>query len=127
MSLRTYRRQIREIRAQLIARAPRAPYELTAVDLFERAIGEPDDWQADLLQSGARQAILNCARQSGKSSAMSVLAVDAMLRVRNSLVIVTSGSMRQSKELLRTIIAVHATLDTGARAVQPTSTVKLQL
>jgi hypothetical protein len=50
-----------------------------------------------------------------------------MLRQRNSLVIVTSGSMRQSKELLRTIIQVHAMFDMGARAVQPTSTVKLQL
>src|SRR5438105_999155 len=100
MSLQTYRRQIREIRAQLIARQPRAPYTLNAVDLFERAIGAPDDWQADLLQSNARQAILNCARQSGKSTAISVLAVDAMLHQRNALVIVTSGSMRQSKELL---------------------------
>jgi hypothetical protein len=127
MSLQTYRRQIRDIRAQLIARQPRAPYVMSAVELFAHAIGEPDDWQVDLLQSSARQAILNCARQAGKSSAISVLAVDAMMQQRNALVLVTSGSMRQSKELLRTIIQVHATLDTGARAVQPTSTVKLQL
>jgi hypothetical protein len=127
MSLQTYRRQIRDIRAQLVARQPRAPYVLSAVELFEQAIGEPDDWQADLLQSDARQAILNCGRQSGKSTTISVLAVDTMCRQRNALVLVTSGSMRQSKELLRSVRAVHATLDQGARAVRPDSTVRLQL
>lgn len=127
MSLQTYRRQIRDLRAQLVARQPRAPYELSAVELFERAIGEPDAWQVELLESDARQAILNCGRQSGKSTTLSVLAVDTMMRRRNALVLVTSGSMRQSKELLRSLRAVHATLDQGARAVRPDSTVRLQL
>lgn len=119
MSLQTYRRQIADMRRRIKAQArPRAPYTLTPVELFERAIGgAPDRWQAELLHSDARQALLNCSRQSGKSTGMAVLAVDALLRARNALVIVTSGSSRQSKELLRSIQQVYSAVDVGARAV----------
>ena len=36
----------------------------------------PDVWQARVLESGARQGILNCARQCGKSTVTAVMAVE---------------------------------------------------
>ena len=46
-----------------------------AVALARRAGIEPDKWQADVLRSKAQQMILLCARQSGKSTVTSLLAL----------------------------------------------------
>jgi hypothetical protein len=36
---------------------------------FARSVGvEPDVWQEDLLRSGSDRILLNCSRQSGKST-----------------------------------------------------------
>lgn len=119
-----YRARIADLRRRVERHTrPRSPYTLTPVELFERAVeGSPDAWQTALLLSDARQALLNCSRQSGKSTAMATLAVDTMLSRRNALVIVTSGSSRQAKELLRSIAAIHDAADLGARRVASSAT-----
>lgn len=124
MSLATYRRQIRDLQARVGRRmTPRAPYTLTPAELFTVAVeAEPDPWQAALLENDTQPVLLNCSRQAGKSTAMAVLAVDTLLRERNALVIVTSGSSRQSKELLRTITQVYVAADLGARRVAHSAT-----
>jgi hypothetical protein len=64
-----------------------------------------DEWQERLLQwvmTGKTQGlILNCARQSGKSTIASVAAVFLANFIRNSLIILVSPSQRQSGELYR--------------------------
>jgi hypothetical protein len=122
--MQTYRRQISDLRARIARQArPRAPYTLTAVELFERTVGSaPDPWQADLFAGDAHQTLLNCSRQVGKSTGMAVLAVDTMLARRNALVIVTSGSSRQATELLRTMTQIHAAVDAGARCLARSAT-----
>ncbi len=72
-----------------------------AVLMAERALIVPDAWQADLLRSDAKQMILNCSRQSGKSTISSVLGLHTALYTPESLVLLLSPSLRQSQELFR--------------------------
>src|SRR5215216_1234580 len=117
MSLQSYRGQISDLRARVERHTrPRAPYALTPFELFTATIGgAPDSWQADVLTADRRQIALNCSRQAGKSTTMAALAVDTLLARRNALVVVTSASTRQARELLRTIYQVHSACDQGAR------------
>lgn len=61
----------------------------------------PDDWQADVLRSPASRLLLNCSRQSGKSTTTGVLAVWTALYDPGALVLLLSPSLRQSQELFR--------------------------
>jgi hypothetical protein len=69
--------------------------------MSERAGIMPDAWQSDLLRSDAKQMILNCSRQSGKSTISSVLGLHTALYTPDSLVLLLSPSLRQSQELFR--------------------------
>ena len=47
---------------------------------FVRSVGvEPDAWQEDLLRSSADRVLLNCSRQSGKSTMSAVIALHRAL------------------------------------------------
>ncbi|MGI8494360.1 MAG: terminase large subunit domain-containing protein, partial [Pyrinomonadaceae bacterium] len=72
-----------------------------AVLMANRAGIVPDAWQSDLLQSDARQMILLCSRQSGKSTVTSILALHQAIFTPNSLILLLSPSLRQSQELFR--------------------------
>jgi hypothetical protein len=72
-----------------------------AVLMALRAGIEPDDWQADLLRSDALQMVLNCSRQSGKSTTIAILALHRAIYTDNSLILLLSPSLRQSQELFR--------------------------
>jgi hypothetical protein len=71
----------------------------------------PDHWQSDLLQSTAKQLILNCSRQSGKSTISAVLAVHEAIYTHGSLVLLLSPSLRQSQELFRKIKDIYNALE----------------
>ncbi len=71
----------------------------------------PDLWQADLLRSDAKQLILNCSRQSGKSTISAVLAVHEAIYTNGSLVLLLSPSLRQSQELFRKIKDIYNALE----------------
>lgn len=60
---------------------------------------EPDSWQEQILCWSGQQAILNCSRQSGKSTVASLLALHRAFFFPNSLVLLVSPSLRQSSEL----------------------------
>lgn len=76
--------------------------------LFARSVGfDPDPWQAEVLRSTAQRVLLNCCRQSGKSTTMGVLAVHTALYVPNSLVLLLSPALRQSQELFRKCLHVY--------------------
>ena len=38
---------------------------------------EPDDWQAEALRSPSRRMLLNCSRQSGKSTTTAIIALQS--------------------------------------------------
>ncbi len=71
---------------------------------------EPDAWQAKLLRSDARQLILLCNRQAGKSTVTSFLALHEALYKAPALVLLLSPSLRQSQELFRKIKDAYAAL-----------------
>jgi hypothetical protein len=65
----------------------------------ERLKFEPDEWQAKMLRSSARQIILCNGRQVGKSSIAALKALHVALYDPGSLTILIAPSLRQSREL----------------------------
>jgi len=84
----------------------------TSVDpvLFARQFVDPDPWQADLLLSNEKRSILNCSRQSGKSTITAILALHHALNNPGALVLVLSPSLRQSGELFKKVIHFYKEL-----------------
>jgi hypothetical protein len=74
----------------------------------------PDAWQADLLRSDARQMILLCSRQSGKSTITSILALHQAIYKPDSLILLLSPSLRQSQELFRKLQDFYNALDSDS-------------
>lgn len=64
---------------------------------------EPDPWQAQVLRSDSRRLLLNCSRQSGKSTIAAVVALHRAIFYPNSLILLVSPSLRQSSELFRKV------------------------
>lgn len=65
---------------------------------------DPDPWQAAALQAPHR-LLLNCCRQSGKSTTAAAVALHRALHRPGALVLLISPSLRQSGELLRKVSA----------------------
>jgi len=83
---------------------------------FSRSIGiEPDGWQADVLRTEGKRVILNCSRQSGKSTTTATKALHKAVYTPNSLVLIGSPGMRQSGELFRKVRHAY-----GQMAQRPT-------
>ena len=61
----------------------------------------PDDTQARILRSPARQGLLNCARQWGKSTITAIKALHTALSQPRATVLVASPTERQSAEFIR--------------------------
>ncbi len=75
--------------------------------VFARRAGlEPDPWQADVLRSTAPRLLLNCCRQSGKSTTTATLAMHTALYQPGALVLLLSPSQRQSGELFKKCLDV---------------------
>ncbi len=67
---------------------------------FASSLGlDPDPWQERLLRSTSSRVLLNCSRQSGKSTMSGVIALHRALYFPGSLVLCLAPSERQSKEL----------------------------
>ncbi len=78
---------------------------------FARELGiSPDPWQEDLLRSRSDRVLLNCSRQSGKSTMSSVLALHTALYRPGALVLCLAPSERQSKELFSKIVGFYRKL-----------------
>jgi hypothetical protein len=63
---------------------------LDPIVLAQQAGLEPDPWQADVLRSTAPRVLLNCSRQSGKSTVSALLALHTALYTPGSFRIGTS-------------------------------------
>ena len=74
MSTASLRREICRLREHASGEARTAGRSRDRIE-FVRSLGiVPDSWQAQLLRSDAPRVLLNCARQSGKSTMAGVLA-----------------------------------------------------
>lgn len=95
---------------------------LDPVRLARRAGIDPDPWQAALLRSRARQMILLCSRQAGKSTVSSLLAVEEAVHRAPALVLLLAPAQRQSQLLFRTVKAtLHALGDDAPPVVRETA------
>lgn len=59
----------------------------------------PDPWQQDLLSSTSERILLNCCRQSGKSTVSAIIALHQALYHPDSLILALAPALRQSQEL----------------------------
>jgi hypothetical protein len=99
---------------------------ISAVELWQQAMGsDPDDWQEAVLKSDDPRIILNCARQSGKSSVVALKALHIGLYEPRSLILLLSRSLRQSAELGRKVFDCYHTAGRGA--IPPEAETKLAL
>ena len=64
----------------------------------------PDPWQRDLLRSRARQMLLLCCRQAGKTRTSALLAVDEAAHRPPALVLILAPALRQSQESFRKVL-----------------------
>jgi phage terminase large subunit len=79
---------------------------------------EPDPWQEQLLQSDAQRALLLCARQVGKSTATSILALKTALTQPGSTTVIVAPVEEQSKELLRKVMSSYNNIGRPIRVVR---------
>jgi len=103
-----------------------ATEKLSSVELAEACGITPDEWQRDLLLSTDRQVVLNCSRQSGKSTLTALCALHTALYEANSLVLVLAPSQRQSMETYRKVRDNYNLL-TGVPELTQESSLKLEL
>ncbi len=92
------------------------------------AVGfEADPWQADVLRSGSPRLLLNCSRQSGKSTVTALLALHRALYWPRSLVLLLSPSLRQSQELYRKVRGFLGALEADTPKPSEESALRLEL
>jgi hypothetical protein len=92
---------------------------------FARALGlEPDAWQEQLLRSTSDRVLLNCSRQSGKSTMTAVIALHRALYHPGSLILCLAPALRQSQELFGKVLGFYKDL---GRPVGPQGERKLSL
>jgi hypothetical protein len=92
---------------------------------FARRLGlEPDPWQEDLLRSASERVLLNCCRQSGKSTMTAVIALHRALYHPGSLILCLAPALRQSQELFGKVLGFYRDL---GRPVSPHGERKLSL
>jgi Terminase large subunit, T4likevirus-type, N-terminal len=99
-------------------------YALDRVAFARRLDVVPDDWQAQMLRSESPRVLLNCSRQSGKSTMAAILALHQALWQRKSLVLVLAPALRQSQELTAKVSTYYQSL---GRPVPPQTERKLSL
>jgi hypothetical protein len=92
---------------------------------FAEALGlDPDPWQRDLLRSSSERIILNCSRQSGKSTMTAVITLHRALYHPGSLILCLAPALRQSQELFGKVLGFYRDL---GRPVSPQAERKLSL
>jgi hypothetical protein len=76
--------------------------------LWAVALGfDADPWQADVLRGTAGRVLLNCSRQSGKSTVAALLSLHTALYRPGALALLLSPSLRQSSELFRKVAGYY--------------------
>lgn len=99
---------------------------LDPVRVMEAAGLRPDPWQEQVLRSSSNRLLLNCSRQSGKSTVTAALAAHDAIYRAPALVLLLSPSLRQSQELFRKVSAFFKSL-TVAPVPEGDSALRLEL
>jgi hypothetical protein len=85
---------------------------------FAKSLGlEPDPWQEALLRSASERVLLNCCRQSGKSTMTAIVALHRALYHPGSLILCLAPALRQSQELFTKIAGFYRDLGRPVSAV----------
>jgi hypothetical protein len=108
VSTASLRRAVRDLKARAPTKGPAVPADRIG---FAESLGiVPDTWQNDLLRSEATRVLLNCSRQSGKSTMAGVLALHRALTTPASLVLILAPAERQAKELFSKVAESYRSL-----------------
>ncbi len=120
MSTASLVRDLRRVRAAAAKHSRRpAPVPADRVE-FAKACGiEPDPWQERVLRSGSRRLLLNCARQTGKTTIVAALALHLALTAPRSFALIFAPSLDQSLEFFRRVAEMMHGL--GLEVVDPES------
>jgi hypothetical protein len=86
----------------------------------------PDPWQAELLRSDWKRALLLCSRQAGKSTVTAAIATHTAIYQPGSLTLLLSAAQRQSGELFHTVMCFYHSLP-HAPAVAHESALRVEL
>jgi hypothetical protein len=90
---------------------------------FAKELGiRPDGWQRALLNSTSDRVILNCCRQSGKSTMAAVIALHKAVYSPGSLTLILAPAERQAKETFGKVLSLYRKL---GHAIPPDSYRKL--
>jgi hypothetical protein len=101
----TLAREVARLKARRPSRLRAVPRDRVA---FARMLGiEPDDWQADFLTSDATRVLMNCSRQSGKSTVAAIRALHEALTMPGSLTLILAPAERQAIELFAKVSRLH--------------------
>jgi Terminase large subunit, T4likevirus-type, N-terminal len=85
-------------------------FALNRVAFAERLGIIPDGWQRDLLRSDSDRVILNCCRQSGKSTMSAVIALHKAVYSLSSLTLILAPAERQAKETFGEVLTLYRRL-----------------
>ena len=109
MSMASLRADLRRLRERRGSRRREIPSDRLE---FAAAVGlsEVDPWQERLLRSDAPRVLMNCARQTGKSTTAGVLALHQALAVPGSLILILAPAERQAKELFSKVAEAYRAL-----------------
>jgi hypothetical protein len=85
----------------------------------------PDGWQRDLLRSSSDRMLLNCCRQSGKSTMAALVGLHKALYHPGALVLILAPAERQAKETFSKVAALYRNAARGHDTVPSDSYRKL--
>lgn len=94
-----------------------AKRDLSPGRFAESVAGWPlDPWQAQVMETESKRIILNCCRQSGKSTTAALLSLYMAVHPKwftgldRALVLLLSPSLRQSSELFRKVLDLYSSI-----------------
>ncbi len=96
-------------------------YRLDPVQMAKGAGLDLDPWQSKLVRSQSSRVLVNCSRQTGKSTTTAVLADHTAFYKSNSTILLLSPSLRQSGELFRKCLGIYRALDKPVSAEAETA------
>jgi hypothetical protein len=99
-----------DLRLRLPGPRSLVPTVPSAVQMATDAGLPPDPWQAAVLTSQVPRLLLNCSRQSGKSTTTATLALWTAFYQAPALVLLLSPGLRQSGELMRKVLDTYRAL-----------------
>ncbi len=93
--------------------------------MMTKAKRPPDPWQAKILRERLLRLLLNCSRQSGKTTVIACLALIEALYYAPSLTLILAPAERQSKRMLRMIKAIRNMMGIVVKPSEEGSTTEL--